>query len=143
VTQKTSSTPKKSPEKQYQQQPHQQHHQQHLQHQQHEQNVGREPIAHTGPKGPCTPPPLLVGANEVTRGPQTPSEPHDESFKDHPASPDKSFEIPVKVTLSKAYAILSFMTGIYNTRPVDRMWPTKSVYAARVTLKITRVLNLY
>jgi hypothetical protein len=84
------STPKKSPEKQ-----------QILQHQQQqhrEQNVGREPITPIAHKGPCTPPPLLIDeANEATRGPQTPSEPHENLLKNPPASLEKSFETPVKI----------------------------------------------
>ena len=80
-------SPKETPEKQQQQQLQQQ--QQQLQQQQ-ELYEGGDLIIHLGHKGPCTPPhgETMI---DLTRGPQTPSDPPDDSYD--PCNPTESPDI--------------------------------------------------
>ena len=62
--------------------------------------AGGDLIIHTGHKGPCTPPPIAETMIDLTRGPQTPSDPPDDSYD--PCNPTESPDISWdnQVTLS-------------------------------------------
>jgi hypothetical protein len=91
-------SPKETPEKQLSQQQQQpQLQQQQLQNPQQlqvqEHYDGGDLIIQTGHKGPCTPPPISETMIDLTRGPQTPSDPDDSYDPCNPTeSPDISWE---------------------------------------------------
>jgi hypothetical protein len=107
ATHKTPS-PKETPEKQQQLLQQQQQQQQQLsqqQQQQQDQYESGDLIIHTGHKGPCTPPPFGEMMIDLTRGPQTPSDPPDDSYDpcNPTESPDNSWENQVKLVFDRSY----------------------------------------
>ena len=110
ATHKTPS-PKETPEKQQQllQQQQQQQQLSQQQQQQQDQYEGGDLIIHTGHKGPCTPPPFGEMMIDLTRGPQTPSDPPDDSYDpcNPTESPDNSWENQVKLIIDSSYSSLS------------------------------------
>ena len=90
ASQHKAPSPKEAAEKQ-QQQLQQQNQQQQQQLNVQEHYDGADLIIHTGHKGPCTPP--LIGETmiDLTRGPQTPSDPPDDSYD--PCNPTESPDI--------------------------------------------------
>jgi len=90
--QRKTPSPKESPEKQALPSQQQQQSQQTQQQQMPQiETVGGDLIIHTGHKGPCTPPPFDEAMIDLTRGPQTPSDPPDDSYD--PCNPTESPDI--------------------------------------------------